>query len=234
LRIITNLPELEALLADRADGQQVVGGILGIEGAHALEGDIANLDRLEEVGYRLVGLQHFFDNAVGGSLHGFGNKGLTEFGRQVVREIEARNMILDVAHSSPQVVREVLEMATKPVVISHTGLYSHCNSPRNISDDLMKQIAATGGVLGMGYWKAAACDITPDGIAKGIRAAVDVVGADHVSLGSDFDGSVSTSFDTSELSALTDAMLRAGLSEAQIRKIAGENMLRVLRATLAD
>lgn len=234
LRIITNQTDLEALLADRAAGQKVVGGILGIEGAHALEGDIANLDALEAAGYRLIGLHHFFDNELGGSLHGFGNKGLNEFGQIVVEQIVTRNMILDVAHSSPQVVADVLAMTDVPIVISHTGIYSHCQTPRNIPDDLMVQIAATGGVIGMGFWDAAVCDISPDGIAAAIKAAVDLVGEDHVSYGSDFDGSVATSFDASQMALLTDAMLRAGLTEGQIRKIAGENMLRVLRERLAD
>ena len=92
---------LETLLSDRAAGQIVVGGLLGIEGAHALEGDLANLDKLVAVGHRMIALQHFFENALGGSLHGEGNHGLTDFGRQVVAEVEARGLILDLAHSSP-------------------------------------------------------------------------------------------------------------------------------------
>ncbi len=234
LRILTTRSDLDQLLDARAAGRDIVGGILGIEGAHALEGDIANLDRLANAGHRLIGLHHFFDNELGGSLHGIGNQGLTDFGRAVVQQIVDRNMILDVAHSSPQVVTDVLDMTDIPIVISHTGIYSHCQSPRNISDDLMKRIAATGGVIAIGYWKTVTCDTSPDGVAATIRAAVDLVGEDHVSLGSDFDGSVRVDFDASELAVLTDALLRAGLTEPQIRKIAGENMLRVLRARLSD
>jgi microsomal dipeptidase-like Zn-dependent dipeptidase len=97
----------------------------------------------------------------------------------------------------------------------------------------MKRIAAGGGVIGMGYWAEVACDkITPDGIAAMIKAGIAVVGEDHIALGSDFDGSVATAFDTSELPALTDALLRAGLTPEQIRKVMGANMLRVLRARL--
>lgn len=232
LRVITDRAGLDQLLADRAAGQQVVGGILGVEGAHPLEGELANLDRLEAAGYRLIGLQHFFDNELGGSLHGTGNHGLTEFGRQVVEQVVARNMVLDIAHSSPQVARDVLAMTDIPIVVSHTGLHSMCEVKRNYPDALMRDIAATGGVIGIGYWADATCDDSPDGIARMIRAAINVVGEDHVSLGSDFDGSVPTAMDTSELAALTDALLRAGVSDAQIRKVMGENMIRVLRARL--
>ncbi|SEQ99769.1 dipeptidase [Thalassovita taeanensis] len=233
LKIVTTRAELDAVIQARAAGAPVTAGLLGIEGAHPLEGKLENLDKLEDSGYRLIGLQHFFDNELGGSLHGQGNHGLTKFGRSVVAEVAKRGMILDVAHSSEQVTRDVLAMTDIPIVLSHTGLHSHCPVKRNFPDDLMQQIAATGGVIGMGYWAEVACDeITPTGIAKMITAAIAAVGEDHVSLGSDFDGSVETAFDTSELPALTQALLDAGLSEAQIRKVMGENMLRVLRARL--
>ncbi len=233
LQIIRTQADLDAVLAERAAGKPVVGGILGIEGAHPLEGDIAKLDGLFEAGHRVFGLQHFFDNALGGSLHGTGNHGLTEFGREVVAQLAKMPVVIDVAHSSPQVARDVLGMVDVPIVLSHSGIHSHCPVKRNFPDDLMRAIAAGGGVIGMGYWGEVACGkINPDGIAAMIKAGIAAVGEDHVSLGSDFDGSVATAFDTSELPALTDALLRAGVSEAQIRKVMGGNMLRVLRARL--
>ncbi|WP_406644414.1 membrane dipeptidase [Aliisedimentitalea scapharcae] len=232
LRILRSRSDLETLLNDREQGQQVVGGILGTEGAHPLEGKIENLQTLEDAGYRLIGLHHFFDNALGGSLHGNGNTGLSDFGRDVVRQVVDRGLILDIAHSSPQVARDVLGMTDIPIVVSHTGVYSHCPVKRNYPDDLMRQIAATGGVIGIGYWADVTCDDSPAGIAKTIKTAISVVGEDHVSLGSDFDGSVATRFDTSELAALTQAMLDQGMSDTQIRKVAGQNMVRVLMARL--
>ena len=233
LKIIRTRADLDNVLAARARGEVVVGGILGVEGLHPLEGKIANLQGLIDAGHRVFGLQHFFDNELGGSLHGIGNHGLTEFGRQVVAELAKRPVIIDVAHSSPQVARDVLKMTDVPIVLSHSGIHSHCPVKRNFPDDLMQAIAASGGVIGMGYWAEVACDdITPDGIARMIVAGIGVVGEDHISLGSDFDGSVATAFDTSELPALTDALLRAGLGEAQIEKVMGGNMLRVLRARL--
>ncbi len=232
LRVLRSRADIDALLADRAAGQTVVGGILGIEGAHPLEGKIENLQKLQDAGYRLIALQHFFDNELGGSLHGAGNQGLTDFGREVVQAVVDRNLILDIAHSSPQVARDVLAMTDIPIVVSHTGVHSNCPVKRNYEDDLMRAIAASGGVIGIGYWADVTCDDSPDGVAKTIKAAIDLVGEDHVSLGSDFDGSVSTAFDTSELAALTQALMDAGLSEPQIRKVMGDNMLRVLRARL--
>ncbi len=231
--IIRSAADLEALLGDREGGSQRVGAILGIEGAHALEGDIGNIDALMAAGHRLIGLHHFFDNEIGGSLHGLSNAGLTDFGRDVVRQIEERGLILDLAHSSPRVAREVLEMTDMPIVVSHTGIHSHCAVKRNFTDDIMQAVAEKGGVIGIGYWADVACgDIAPSGIAKMIRAGIEAVGEDHISLGSDFDGSVETAFDTSELPALTHALLESGVGEAQIRKVMGENMVRVLRARL--
>ncbi|TYP81658.1 microsomal dipeptidase-like Zn-dependent dipeptidase [Maritimibacter alkaliphilus HTCC2654] len=232
LRLIRTEKDLDAVLALRDAGEEVVGGVLGIEGAHPLEGEIANLDRLEAAGYRLIGLHHFFDNELGGSLHGVGDAGLTDFGRQVVKEVAARGMILDLAHSSPQVARDVMEMTDMPLVVSHTGIRSHCDTKRNYPDDLMQAIAATGGVIGIGYWEDVTCDDSPLGVARTIQAAIDLVGEDHVALGSDYDGTVTTGFDTAELAALTQAMLDIGLTEAQIRKVAGGNMVRVLRDRL--
>lgn len=233
LRVIRTEAELDALLAARAEGQEVVGGILGIEGSHPLEGDLANLDDLLAAGHRVFGLQHFFDNDLGGSLHGIGNQGLTPFGREVVARLAALPVVIDLAHSSPAVAREVLEMTDVPLVVSHTGVHAHCPVKRNFPDDIMQAVAATGGVIGLGYWAEVACDdITPAGIARMAVRAIAVVGEDHVSLGSDFDGSVATAFDTSELPALTHALLAAGLTEAQVAKVMGGNMLRVLRARL--
>lgn len=232
LRLIRTEKDLDAVLALHESGEAVVGGLLGIEGAHPLEGEIGNLDRLEAASYRLIGLQHFFDNELGGSLHGIGNTGLTDFGREVVRDVAARGMVLDLAHSSEQVAREVIEMTDIPLVVSHTGIRSHCETNRNYPDDLMQAIADTGGVIGIGYWEDVTCDDTPIGVARTIKAAIELVGDDHVALGSDYDGTVTTGYDTSELAALTQAMLDVGLTEEQIRKVAGENMVRVLRARL--
>ncbi|MCD8521055.1 MAG: dipeptidase [Saccharospirillaceae bacterium] len=209
-----------------------VGALMGMEGGHPLEGKIENLEALYAAGYRLIGLQHFFDNELGGSLHGTSNAGLTAFGREVVRKAAEKHMIIDLAHSSPQVVNDVLAITSQPLVVSHSGIFSHCRVKRNFPDTLMQKIAATGGVIGIGYWKDVTCDDTPAGIVKTIRSAIELLGEDHVALGSDFDGAVATQFDTSELAALTHEMLQQGFSETEIRKVMGENMLRVMQQIL--
>lgn len=232
LTVIKTKTDLENHLTARNKGKKTVGALLGIEGAHPLEGNIDNLPKLVDAGYRMIALQHFFDNELGGSLHSFANKGLTGFGRHVVQYVEENNLILDLAHSSPQVVEDTLAMSNMPIVVSHTGIHSNCKTTRNYPDALMKRIAAKGGVIGIGYWADVTCDSSPAGVAKTIKAAVDLLGEDAVSLGSDFDGSVETGFDTSELAALTQALMATGLTDAQIRKVMGENMIRVLRARL--
>lgn len=234
LVVIRSGDDLRQLLKRRAAGDAVVGGLLGIEGAHALEGELGNIDRLFDAGFRMVGLQHFFDNELGGSLHGMRKGGLSEFGRAVLRRLEEREMIVDLAHSSPAVVEDVLSVATRPMVVSHTGLYGICPTPRNISDELMQRIAATGGLIAVGYWDGAVCDTTPEGVVKAIRYAIDLLGADHVALGSDYDGGTTTTFDTSQLAVLTQAMNDARFSEEEIRQVMGESSTRFLLTYLPN
>ncbi|GGX55951.1 hypothetical protein GCM10007385_25780 [Tateyamaria omphalii] len=100
-----------------------------IEGAHALEGEMANLDRLKAAGHRIIVLQHFFDKELGGPLHCTCSMGLTDFGRDVVAEIEVRGMVLDLAHASPAVAQDVLTLSDMPVIVSHTGLHGAAPSP---------------------------------------------------------------------------------------------------------
>ena len=210
----------------KAIDEGALAGLYGLEGAHPLEGELANIDRLYDAGLRVMGLQHFFDNELGGSLHGRSQTGLTEFGRAAVQRATEKSMIIDVAHSSEATVRDVLALIDRPVIVSHTGLKGHCNTARNISDDLMREIAGQGGLIGIGFWDGAICNPTPEGIAEAIVYAVDLLGVDHVVLGSDFDGTVTTPFDASELAALTEALMQAGLDEATIRAVMGENALR--------
>ncbi len=214
--------------------RDVLAGVYGVEGAHPLEGELENLDRLYDAGLRVMGLQHFFDNALGGSLHGQSGAGLTAFGRDAVTRAVSKGMIIDVAHSSEQVVRDVLALTDKPVIVSHTGLNGHCDSPRNISDDLMKAIADHGGLVGVGYWDAAICDPAIENVADAILYAIDLLGVEHVALGSDYDGTVTTMFDASELPALTQALMDAGLNDDAIRAVMGGNAVRFFLEHLPD
>ena len=228
LRIVRDGAGLGRLIADRSRGLKVTGALLSVEGLHNLEGDIANLDRLHAAGFRMAGLVHFFDNELGGSMHGERKGGLTPFGRKVVRRMERLGMIVDVAHASPAVVRDVLAMARRPVVSSHGGVQATCKVNRNLDDDQIRGIAATGGVIGIGYWDAAVCGTGPEAVAAAILHVKEVAGIDHVGLGSDFDGAVTTGFDTSKLAHLTQALADRGLTDEEIAKVMGGNVLRVL------
>jgi len=217
---------------DRALSEGKLAGVYGIEGAHPLEGALDNIDKLYDKGLRVMGLQHFFDNELGGSLHGKSQGGLTPFGEEAVDHAVEKGMIIDVAHSSEAVVRDVLARTSKPVILSHTGLHGACASERNISDETMKMIADQGGLVGIGFWDTAICDPTPAGIAKSIHYAVDFLGVSHVALGSDFDGTVTAPFDASELAALTQALMDEGLDNEAIRAVMGENAVAFFRENL--
>ena len=234
LFVITSKQSLAEWLNLRSSNKKLIGGLIGTEGSHALDGKLENVQVLHKAGFRMMSLQHFFDNKLGASLHGVSQTGLTEFGREVIKEIRKQNIILDLSHSSEQVVREVLALNSGPVVISHTGFNGHCQAQRNISDELMRGIAAQGGLIAVGYWDSVLCDNDLDALVGSIKYGVNLVGEDHVSLGSDFDGTIEAIFDTSELAALTHALLEQGISEEQIRKIMGGNMLRFLEQMLPE
>lgn len=223
LTLITSRDSLAAFVERRAGDPAQVGALLAIEGLHALDGKLENVDTLFTDGYRMMGLVHFFDNEVAASAHGVSHGGLTTLGRQVVQRMEQKGIIVDLAHSSTQVIQEVLAMATRPVVVSHTGVAATCPGPRNLTDDQLRAIAANGGLIGIGYWDGAICEPTLSNIVKAIRHAVDVAGVDHVALGSDFDGATRTPFDTRGVSAITDALLTSGMSADDVAKVMGGN-----------
>ena len=230
--LILTANDLQTLLSRRANGDTIVGGLLGTEGSHALDGKLENIDVLYDAGFRMMSLQHFFDNKLGGSLHGESGAGLSEFGYKALSQMQAKNIMIDVSHSSTQVVEDVLAISEKPLIVSHTGLYGHCASRRNISDELMIKIAKAGGLIGIGNWDGAVCEPTPKNIVKALRYGIDLLGEDHIALGSDFDGATATPFDTSELAILTEEMLNANFNETEIRKVMGENMMRFMRENL--
>ncbi len=234
LRLLRDSADLRALLETRGEKRGPVGTLLAVEGAHCLEGRIENIDGLFEAGYRMIGLAHFFDNEVGGSAHGVDKGGLTEFGRSVVRRLEERKMIVDLAHSSPKVYEEVLAMATRPVVVSHGGVKGTCDSIRNLGDETLRKIAENGGLVGIGYWVGAICEPTSRSWAQAVEHAVAIMGEGHVALGSDFDGAVAVPFDTSRLSLLTAELLALDMEERTIRKIMGENVVRFLLENLPE
>jgi microsomal dipeptidase-like Zn-dependent dipeptidase len=229
LMLIRKPADIDTLLAARAAGKPVTGALYSVEGLQNLEGKAENLDRLYGVGMRMAGLVHFFDNELAGSMHGERKGGLTPFGRKMVRAMEARGIIVDIAHSSHKSVAEILAMARRPVVSSHGGVQAVCGVNRNLSDTEIRGVAATGGIIGIGYWDGAICSTDPKMIAKSIKHVRDLVGIQHVALGSDFDGAVTTRFDTSQIVQVTQALMDIGFTEAEIRAVMGGNTLRILK-----
>jgi membrane dipeptidase len=229
---VSTAGHVDGLVALRQGKAKAVGAMLTIEGLQNLEGKAANLDRLYNAGFRMAGLTHFFDNELGGSMHGLKKGGLTPFGRDIVGRMEAKGMIVDIAHLSHTGVAELLAMATRPVVSSHGGVQATCKVNRNLTDEEIRGVAKTGGVIGIGYWDAAVCDTSPRAAAKAMKHVRDLVGIQYVALGSDYDGATTVRFDTSQLTQVTQALLDEGFTADEIRAVMGENALRVIRAGL--
>ena len=232
VRFIRSREDVDALLNDLVQGRDAFGVLLASEGMHPLEAELANVDAMFDAGYRMLAPTHFFDNAVGGSAHGEEKGGLTPFGERAIDRMQERSMVVDLAHASPATVDDVLARATKPVVVSHTGVQATCPGPRNLSDAHVRAIARNGGVMGIGFFDGAVCDISPEGIVAAMRHVADLVGVEHVALGSDWNGATRVRIDATRVVHLTDAMLRAGFSDDDVRAILGGNALRLLRAGL--
>jgi len=213
---------------------QRVAGLLATEGLQPIENQLENVDTLFDAGFRIAGLTHFFDNEVGGSAHGLAKGGLTPLGRQVIARLEEKAMLVDLAHASRPLIDDVLAMATRPVLVSHTGVEGTCPGTRNLSDKHLQAIAATGGVIGIGYWSTAVCDTSVAAIVKAIRYAADKVGVEHVALGSDCNGTVHTPFDVTGLAQITEGLQGAGFDDTAIAAIMGGNVQRLLLASLPE
>lgn len=232
LQLIKTRADLAGFIQAWQQDPQRLGALLATEGLQPIEGQLDNVDALYEAGCRIAGLTHFFDNEVGGSAHGLDKGGLTPLGRQVIRRLEEKQMLIDLAHASRPLIDDVLAMATRPVLVSHTGVEGTCPGTRNLSDTHIKAIAATGGVIGIGYWDAAVCATSVEAIVRAMRHTAELVGVAHVALGSDFNGTVHTPFDVTGLPLLTQALQQAGFSPADIAAIMGGNVQRLLLASL--
>lgn len=231
-KIIKTKQDLNNYLDRRKKDREITAGLLGLEGTQALEGQIENVNQLYTAGFRLIGLAHFFDNEVSGSAHGVRRGGLTPFGREVLKRMEDLNLIVDLAHASSQTIDDVLQVSQRPVLVSHTGVQGTCNNARNLSDIQLQRIAQTGGVIGIGFWKTAVCGEDVSAIVRAIRYTVDLVGANHVALGSDFDGAVRQPFDVANIGQITRALQHDGFTDIEICQIMGLNTIHLLQQLL--
>jgi membrane dipeptidase len=232
LVIIKTSADLSSFVEKRKHEPSLVAALLSVEGAHALEGDLANLDKLFDAGFRMMAPTHFFDTEFGGSSTGVEKGGLTAAGREMIQRMEAKGMIVDLAHASASTIDDAVAIATKPLIISHTGVKGTCDNNRNVGDAQLKGVAKTGGIVGIGYWGTATCSEDAQGVATAIHYVTHLIGVEHVALGSDFDGATIEPFDTSGLVRVTDALLAEGFSEGEIRLIMGGNVLRLLMENL--
>jgi microsomal dipeptidase-like Zn-dependent dipeptidase len=230
--IIKSRADLSAYLSRRRVDPALTAGWLALEGAHALESNIDNLDALFDAGFRVIAPTHLFDSELAGSASGVGKGGLTPLGAEWVRRMEAKRMIIDLAHASSRTIDDVLAIATRPLIVSHTGVGGTCDNNRNLSDDHVRRIAKTGGVIGVGFWEAATCGRDIASVVRAIRYTVDLAGIDAVGLGSDWDGYVAAPIDASEIEQLSQALLLSGLPEDQVAKIMGGNVIRMLSELL--
>ncbi len=230
--VIKSQTDLKQYIKKRKQNHKITAGYLGIEGMHALNGKLSNIDVLYNAGVRMMSPVHFFDNKLGGSAHGVSHGGLTEFGKKVIKKMQEKNMIVDVAHSSEKLIDDILAITTKPIISSHTGVKGTCNNVRNLSDKHLIGIAKTGGIVGIAFFDKAVCKADAQHIAKAIQYTVNLIGIDHVALGSDFDGAITAPFDVTGLPLITEELLKLGFSPQDISKIMGGNVKRFLLKNL--
>ncbi|MGO9641209.1 MAG: dipeptidase [Candidatus Acidiferrales bacterium] len=268
----------------RAHREGKIALVLCVEGGHMIDNDLAVLRAFAALGARYMTLTHFADIEWAGSSGGLvaagGNKGLSEFGREVVREMNRLGMVVDVSHASDRTFADVLETSRAPVMASHSCCRAICPAMRNLSDDMIRALAARGGLLQIAFHvgflseeyhlamreafaefdarsrasrekfpgnearllredERLSAEMVREGklppvkwekIVEHLNHAVQLVGAEHAGLGSDFDGAFMPEGmeDASMLPRITEAMLRRGYSEDDVRKILGENVLRVM------
>ena len=212
-----------------------IAALLGVEGAHALDGELDNVAVFAELGVRYLGLAHFSANDACRPSKGLGadqTSGLTPFGCETIGACEESGVIVDLAHLNDAGFAEAVCLARKPLIVSHAGIAGAYRHWRNLADWQLKAVAESGGVVGIMFVPAYLGGADLATVVRHIEHAVSAAGEDHVALGSDYDGMIVPPpelADVSMLPNLTDAMLRAGWSERRIAKILRQNVLRVLR-----
>ena len=219
---------------DAAQARGAVAALLGIEGAHALEGDIGRLEHFARRGVRYLGLAHFSANEAAYPAFGRGKRdseGLTRFGREVVRRCEDLGVVVDLAHINRRGFLEACAMARRPPVVTHTGVLGAFEHWRNIGDDQLRAVADKGGCVGVIFCPKFLGGDGLGPVVKHVEHILDVCGEDAPALGSDWDGFIVPTAalrDASHLPLLTDALLAAGYREELIGKVLHGNAMRVL------
>jgi membrane dipeptidase len=228
LRLVKRAAEV-----DSAGKAGAIGALLGIEGAHALEGSLERLDHFARRGVRYLGLLHFSANEAGFPAYGRGRSdaGLTKWGHSLVERCEGNGVLVDLSHINKQGFLDACAIATRPPIVSHTGVLGAFEHWRNIDDAQLRAVADKGGCIGVIFCPRF---VGGDGLApivKHLKHILDVVGEDVPALGSDWDGFIVPTQplkDPTGLPLLTDALLEAKIPERVIAKILRKNVMRVL------
>lgn len=231
IKLIKNAADLAAI----GEGQ---GVIFSLEGAEALEGDPDNIYKIYEQDVRILGLSWNNDNPfAGGSLGA--DRGLSELGKEAVRIINKMPLALDGAHLSEKSLADVLNLCEKPLIVSHADSRRLCNHPRNLSDDYLRAIADIGGAVGVTFVREFLCEEPVKAnivsIAEHIYHMVDVMGIEHVGIGSDFDGvdaPVEGLEKAIQLLRLSSYLRALGFNENDISLIMGGNFRRILSSII--
>ena len=232
--VIHNRVELEKFLELRKVSK-VIGGFIGLEGAHPISDDLSNFEKLYKAGIRMIAPTHLHDNRFAGSLHGVKKYGLTELGKKLIAKMNKKRVLLDLAHLSEKAIIDSLAIFKRPVLVSHTGIKGHCDQDRNISDAAVKAIAKNGGIIGLGMFSAAICTADVESFVEAVAYLKNTIGVKHIALGADFDGFVLNFIDSSTFALITHALLNDSknrFTKENIRLIMGKNALRVIRANL--
>jgi membrane dipeptidase len=216
-----------------------LGVFIAVQGGHVLEGDLHNVARLRELGVRMFALAHVMDNALVGSSTGRSAGGLTEFGREVIAELEQQSILVDLAHMSLVGIEDALPLLRRPFVLSHTGLTEiagrrsrwrrYSPATRNIPASLAAEIGRAGGLMGVVLSTLLLGGGGLSDAVATIRLALETAGEEHVAIGSDMDGALKMVIDSEGLPALTTALLDSGLSPSVVEGVLGGNALRILR-----
>ncbi len=221
-----------------AKEQGKIAAMLSIEGADVIEGKVELLQIFYDLGVRIVGLVHSLRNQLADGVTDRRTEGgLSQLGIQTLEELEKLGMILDISHINDKGFWDVIEQTNKPIIASHSNSRKVCDHPRNMTDGMIEALAETGGVMGMNF---APSFIHPDiatlgGLVDHIDYIVDLVGPDHIGLGSDFDGIPYTPIgleDVTKMPAITEELVKREYSEEDIQKILGENHLRVFKQVI--
>ena len=230
LRLVKKADEIDACKADGA-----IAALLGIEGAHALEGNLDNVAVFARRGVRYIGFLHFSSNEAGFPAYGRGashDKGLTPWGFSLVEACEDAGVLVDLAHINKRGFLDACRVAKKPPIVSHTGVLGAFEHWRNIDDDQLRAVAEKGGVVGVIFCPRFVGGDGLEPVVKHLLHVIDVVGEDHAALGSDWDGFIVPTKplkDPRGLPLLTDALLAKGMKPDTIGKILRGNVMRVLR-----